>query len=146
MTGAAVGAMDPWSMQPSSTDAYFLCIFGHPLQSCFSHSPPPRMQSVSHETLRAAVSFGSTWASFTICRVGSPWAQARRLLFLSPGELAVLGLGPGTALGGLGGRDATPLRFLLAAKDGEQLGVVWCPQASFPPARYWVAGPWPAFP
>lgn len=32
------------------------------------------------------MSSASTWASSTTCRVGSPWAQARRPLFLSLGE------------------------------------------------------------
>lgn len=40
----------------------------------------PRMLSVLHGTLRAAVSFESTLASYTICRVGCPWALARRPL------------------------------------------------------------------
>ncbi|XP_057562821.1 tyrosine-protein phosphatase non-receptor type 23 isoform X4 [Hippopotamus amphibius kiboko] len=45
------------------------------------------MLFVSHGTLRAAVSSASTWGSSTTCRAGSPWARARRPLFLSPGAL-----------------------------------------------------------
>lgn len=52
----------------------------------FSSILLPRMLFVLPGTLRAAVSFESTWASYTTCRVGCPWAQARRLLLLSPGE------------------------------------------------------------
>lgn len=40
----------------------------------------PRMLFVLHGTLRAAVSFESILASYTTCRVGCPWAQARRPL------------------------------------------------------------------
>lgn len=46
----------------------------------FSSILLPRMLFVLPGTLRAAVSFESTLASYTTYRVGCPWAQARRLL------------------------------------------------------------------